>query len=243
MTADIGGTPRPQAPAPSDIGAYQTIPAPITPTQTPAAVTGLAALWDFADGQGTATADSSGNGNTGTLNNVSWVHNTRICSGCVRLNGSSSFISVPESPSLEGTQQMTLSMWVNSSAPLTTDPRLIAKKYSWDVKLNGAAGYPQFSAGGQYFMLSTAVRQHAWHHIAFTFSNGTVGGYLDGQPVAASANTFAAGGTLPLQMYGLNIGTDSDHVNFYNGILDDVRIYGGALTDAQISALYSSTKH
>jgi Concanavalin A-like lectin/glucanases superfamily/Right handed beta helix region/Protein of unknown function (DUF1565) len=243
VTADIAGTPRPQAPTPTDIGAYQTTTAAsINPTATGTG-TGPAALWDFSEGQGTTVADSSGNGNTGTLYNVTWVRNTAVCSGCVRFNGSSSFISVAESPSLESTQQITVSMWVNTGASHTTDPRLIAKNYSWDVKLNGAAGYPQFSAGGQYFMMNTRIPERSWHHIAFTFLNGTVKGYIDGQPIAASVNTFVAGTTLPLQMYGMHIGTDADNVSFYNGILDDVRIYGGVLTDAQISALYTTTKH
>lgn len=201
----------------------------------------LDALWDFSEGKGSTTADSSGNKNTGTLSNIAW--NKTRCSGCVSMNGYSSYISVAESASLEPLQQMTVSMWVNPSATSSIDPRIISKRYSWDVKLNGANRFPQFSAGGQYFTVNYSLPLNQWRHVVFTFSGGTVTGYVNGQPVSASADTFVHGTALPLQMYGLYLGTDSDRVSFYGGLMDDVRIYGRALSAAEVSALYSKTLH
>jgi len=59
----------------------------------------LDALWDFSEGKGSTTADSSGNKNTGTLSSVAWNKARR--SGCVSMNGYSGYISVAESSSLE----------------------------------------------------------------------------------------------------------------------------------------------
>lgn len=202
---------------------------------------GLSALWAFSEGKGIFTADSSGNKNTGTLSNVSW--NKKLCGSCVSMNGYNSYVSVGESASLEQSQQMTVSMWVNPSATNGTDPRIISKRYSWDVKLNGVNRFPQFSAGGQYFTMNYSASLNRWQHLVFTFAAGVVNAYVNGQPVSASANTFAANNALPLQMYGLYLGTDSDKTTFYCGFMDDVRIYSRALSPAEVAALYSKTIH
>jgi len=131
----------------------------------------------------------------------------------------------------------------NPSATSSTNPRIISKRYSWDVKLNGANRFPQFSAGGQYFTANYSLPLNQWRHVVFTFAGGIVTAYVNGQPVSASANSFTVGTVLPLQMYGLYLGTDSDRGSFYGGLMDDVRIYGRALSAADANALYSKTIH
>jgi len=202
---------------------------------------GLGALWTFADTKGTTTADTSGNGNNGTLVNYSWKRMN--CSGCLSFNGSNNYVSVNESATLEQTQQMTVSMWVSPNASSSTDPRMISKRYSWDLKMNGGGHFPQFSAGSKYMMLNYSLALGVWQHVVFTFSGGVVKGYVNGQPIAANANTFVAGDAIPLQMYGLYLGADSSVANFYSGSLDEVRIYNRALGDADVAALYSNTLH
>jgi hypothetical protein len=66
---------------------------------------------------------------------------------------------------------------------------------------------------------------------------------VNGKPVAFTANTFAAGSTLPLQMYGLYLGTDPSKSASYKGYMDDVRIYNRALSDTEVAALYGTTRH
>jgi hypothetical protein len=159
------------------------------------------------------------------------------------LNGYSSYVSVPESASLEATAQVTVSMWLRPNSKSTVDPRVVSKLYSWDVKLNGTNRFPQFSAGGMYGMLNYSLPANQWQHVVFTFSSGVLQGYVNGSPVAFAANTFKPGTTLPLQMYGLFIGTDASKAAFYKGYMDDVRIYNHALTAADVATLYSTTRH
>ena len=92
-------------------------------------------------------------------------------------------------------------------------------------------------------MLNYSLPLNQWQHVVFTFSSGIVHGYVNGSPVAFAANTFTAGTALPLQMYGLFIGTDSSKTDFYKGYMDDVRIYDRALTGADVATLYSTTRH
>jgi hypothetical protein len=206
---------------------------------------GLMAEWNFNELQGTVTADTSGNGNTGTLHNVSWASNgaSNICASCISLSGSNSYVSVAESPSLEGVSQMTVSMWLRPNSNGNVDPRAISKLYSWDVKLNGSSRAPQFSAGSLYGMLNYSLALNQWQHLVFTFSSGVLVGYVNGNPVPFAANTFTAGSQLPLYMYGLYLGTDPTRTASYAGYMDDVRIYNRALSAADVAALYATTLH
>jgi len=134
-------------------------------------------------------------------------------------------------------------MWLRPNSNGNVDPRTVSKLYSWDVKLNGNSRAPQFTAGGMYGMLNYSLALNQWQHVAFTFSAGTLKGYVNGKAVGFNANTFTAGSTLPLQMYGLYLGTDPSRTASYKGYMDDVRIYNRVLSDSDVAALYSTTLH
>jgi len=205
---------------------------------TPDFTTGLASNWKFNEGSGSYASDSSGNGNTGTLNSVTW--GTSSTGPFVSMSGNGGYVSVNESPSLALSNQMSVSFWAYAKSTSNIDPRVVSKLYSWDVKLNTANRYPQLSAGGKYAMLNYSLPLNAWHHIVFTFSNGVVSGYVDGVPATFQANTFTGTETLPLQALGMNIGADANGANSYAGNLEDLRIYNRALSGADAAALYSS---
>jgi len=205
---------------------------------SPDFTTGLAGYWKFNEGAGSSAADSSGNGNTGTLHNVAW--GTSSTGPFISMNANSSYVSVKESASLALSNQMSVSFWVYATSTSSVDPRVVSKLYSWNVKLNTTNRYPQLSAAGKYAMLNYSLPLNAWHHIVFTFSNGVVKGYVDGAPVTLQSNTFTGKETLPLQTYGTNIGADAGGANSYSGRIDDLRIYKRALSSADAAALYSS---
>jgi hypothetical protein len=154
-------------------------------------------------------------------------------------NGSA-YGSVAENSSLEMTNQLTVSFWLDPNANTNHDPSVIEKLYDWDVKLSGSKRFPQFTShGGGYATLNYSLPLNTWHHIVFTFNSGAVKGYVDGAPVGFLTNTFT-GGSLPQWAYGLSIGTDSSKSNYLIGTLDDVRVYNRALSAADVAALYAA---
>jgi hypothetical protein len=210
-----------------------TITAPVVAV-APDANTGLMARWILNAASGTVALDSSGNSNNGTVSNGRWWNKTSR--PALVLDGSNSYVTVNESASLKMTSQLTVAFWVDAGANSNTDPRIIDKLYDWDVKLNGPNRYPQFEvAGGQYATLGYALPLNAWHHIAFTFSNGTVAGYVDGAPVPLTQNTITPG-TLAQYAYGLYLGTDPGIADSFMGALADVRVYNRALSAADIAS-------
>jgi len=224
-------------------GSGSTASATIALTITTAASTsaGLVAQWKMDEGSGSSTADASGDGNTGTLNKASWA--TGSYGTSIAFTGNNSYVSVKESSSIEFSKQLTVAFWMYATSNANVDPRVVSKLYSWDVKLNGSNRYPQFSAGGRYAAMKTPLPTNTWKHVVFTFSSGTLKGYVDGVPVAFSTNTFTGTETLPLQMYGLYIGTDPSKSASFKGDIDDVRLYNRVLSDADVLALYAGTDH
>jgi parallel beta-helix repeat protein len=200
--------------------------------------TNLAGEWLFNEGSGALAGDSSGNGNIATLNGgAGWTKGYANTPG-LSLNGATTYVSVPPSSSLNGSGSITVAFWINPQAT-TWDPRILAKRSSWEIKLNGLR--PQFSANGKYGVLTSRLATGQWQHVAFTFANGSLKGYVDGYPQPLLANTFTPGLTLPASRYGITIGADPTPAYFAKGALDNVVIYNRALSDSDVLALYLNT--
>ena len=225
--------------------ASATIPVTVSSTMTNAptsgnATAGLVAHWLLNESSGTVAHDSSGYGNNGAVYNGYWW--TSVHGPTLYFSGPGSYVDVPESPSLEMTRALTVAFWLDPNPNTVTDPRVIAKVFDWDVKLNGANRNPQFDGpNGQYAMTNFSPPFYAWHHIAFTYAAGTVKAYVDGVAVPLVQNTFTGRGILTSNQNGLYIGLDSDLASPFVGNLQDVRIYNRALSPADILAVYQST--
>ena len=81
---------------------------------TPAAPSGLVAAYAFDEGSGTTVTDASGDGNNGTVTNTTWSTSGRY-RGALSFNGTSSVVTIPDSPSLHLSSGMTLEAWVDPS--------------------------------------------------------------------------------------------------------------------------------
>lgn len=222
--ADFDGTPRPSGNS-FDIGAYQYIP-------------NLQAWWRFA---GTAN-DSSGNGNNGSPQNGA-AFAAGIDGAAISLNGSGQYVSVPGNGSLNMTDNVTVSFWINPTSVSNGDPWVVSKDFSWEVKLNEGR-YPQFTDNdGRYAALNYALTPGAWVHVAFTFQSSSatpVAGYINGAPAPLGAASFSSG-TLTAASSGVHIGSDSSGAaGFFPGRVDDVRVYSRLLSAREIFAIYAS---
>ena len=72
----------------------------------------------------------------------------------------------------------------------------------------------------------------SWHHVAVTSDGETIRAYLDGVPLGRPYPVALAPFTGPLQLGAWPLGAP---VDFLGGWLDDVRIYGRALSPAEIA--------
>lgn len=91
-------------------------------------------------------------------------------------------------------------------------------------------------SGNVIHQLSVAnvLTLNAWNHIAGTFENGIVKLYVNGLAVGTSTAPFTS---LPACTNSISIGEDPviNAAEYFNGIMDDIRIWNTARTAAEIS--------
>ncbi len=85
------------------------------------------------------------------------------------------------------------------------------------------------------FIAAGTVELNKWQHFAFTFDRGTARFYKNGQVIASRT-----GMTLPKAWNGFNV-SGADTRNALHGLIDELRIYDGALTEGEVNNLTKLT--
>jgi len=201
----------------------------------------LLAYFTFDEGSGSTAYDYSGNSNTGTvvLGSGNWTGG--IINGALNFDGESTQVAVPNSPSLNPVNGITVAAWVNAGGWFS-NARILEKGRSdnqYGLLINGS--------GQLVFLLASVTNGTSvtsppstgvWHHLAASYDQSVISLYIDGQLAAQQS----ASGPLPVTTDPLAIGekpSGSPLFAFY-GVIDDVRVYGSALPPAQISQLYNT---
>ena len=198
---------------------------------------GLVAAYSFDEGVGTTVGDSSGNGNTGVITNAIWTTAGKYGSALV-FDGLTSIINIPDSPILHLTSAMTLEAWLYPGN-VANEWEDVIYKGDEDYLLEATSNQNDVPGGGGTFgttdvrMTGTAPLQtNAWSHLAMTYDGTTLRLYVNGVQVSSQPQTgLISSSTNPLQ-----IGADSFSGQFYQGTIDEVRVYNVVLTQAQIRA-------
>jgi hypothetical protein len=159
-------------------------------------------------------------------------------------NGTDNYINVPTSPSLNTGNAITISAWIK---PISTSGQYIVSKaassggggpYSLDI-------YP----GSIRFMLDLnnlqvilngahSIKQNVWQHISATYDGSVMKVYYNGQ---LDGSTLASG-TIDSSTGTLQIATYIWGQTFFNGTIDNIRIYKRALTSSEVLELYNGYK-
>jgi len=193
----------------------------------------LVAAYSFEEGTGSTVADSSGHGNTGTIENAVWTTAGKYGKALV-FNGTSARITVPDSPSLRLTGGMTLEAWVNPSTVSATWTDVIYKGTdSYFLEATSVdGGVP--GAGGTFGEVhgTAPLPLNTWTHLTVTYDGVTLRLYANGVQVSSAL----APGSVVASASPLQIGGDSLFGQFFHGMIDEVRIYRVVRTPAQLQA-------
>ncbi len=210
---------------------------------------GLAAFWVFNENGGDKVYDLSGNTNTGTLTNIAFPStstsgwNPGRLGPAIVFDGADDYIGVGNTASLSITQAATVEAWIYRNTNTSTRDIIVSK--GWYAA--GTNGYvflvrSNYLVGNIGDAVSTqsingpVISEQVWHHVAFTFDGSYLKLYLDG----SSAATPVVQTLTPVtNVRDFIIGFDiTGSVYRFNGIIDSVRVYNRALTDAEIQELY-----
>jgi glucose/arabinose dehydrogenase len=198
---------------------------------------GLVAAYGFDEGTGTAVADASGTGNSGTVSGTTWAAGKS--GGALSFNGSSSSVTVPDSPSLDLTTGMTLEAWVNPTATTGSWRTVLFKQSTngmvYALYANDGNGRPagQVNIGGERNAVGlTTLPLNTWSHLAVTYDAANLRLFVNGTQVAAVPQT----GAIPASTGALRLGGNSIWGEWFRGLIDDARVYNRALGAAEIQA-------
>ena len=211
-----------------------------TPSATPvrALRPGLVAAYGFEEASGARVADLSGKGHTGVIFGAARVTSGKFGSA-LSFDGIRNWVTVASSPSLNLTTGLTLEAWVNPSSSSSAWRDVIMKEQPaeaiYDLYADTGAGQP----GGGVFMSAenivsggTALPANTWTHLATTYDGTNQILYVNGVQVASRAQS----GAIKLSAGPLRIGGDSIWGDYFQGLIDEVRVYNRALSASEIQA-------
>jgi len=159
-------------------------------------------------------------------------------------NGSSSYIDLGSSALKQ--LPMTISLWLN---PITNANATFYSNYSSStegfycrVQSDGTFLIDAYNGGSNRTLLNNttgSISDNTWSHVAITFDSSNVILYINGSEtdrVSTNANGIAFTVSEPTKL-GVR-GTSSD---WYNGKIDQVRIFNKALSSSEVTTLYGET--
>ncbi len=198
--------------------------------------TGLVAAYSFDQGSGTALTDSAGQGHHGTIAGASWAagHSGQALS----FDGVDDWVTVSDSSALDLTNGMTVEAWVNPAA-LTNFASVVLKErpgglsyalYAADGANSPPAGYVFVPNQDRNALGLSELPLNTWSHLATTYDGSTLRLFVNGTEVGSRTVDAA----IVTSNNPLRIGGNSVWGEFFNGRIDNVRVYNRALSEGEI---------
>jgi formylglycine-generating enzyme required for sulfatase activity len=218
--------------------AQDALPGNVGPSYNTAA-TGLLSQYTFDAVAGVPSLTDSGPlgiALTNPLTAAATIGKDGDSSGAYSYNGTTQYLSNANGAGLPlGNSPRTVCAWTN---PAFLNNAVFSEAVTYG---NGYGLGMDASGGGRMYILDGGAGDliynqphglNTWRHLCATFDGTTEVLYVDGKSVAS------VGRTLTTTVGGINIGRHNvSGVDYFNGKIDDVRIYNNALTAAQIRQL------
>ncbi|MCK5225220.1 MAG: tetratricopeptide repeat protein [Planctomycetes bacterium] len=196
--------------------------------------------WKFDETEGSIAADSSGNDNFGTLKgNPRWLPDGGKIGGVLQFDGDGDYVEIANESNFDFTGQFTVACWVKADSSPKNWQSIITKGDSaW--RLHRWYDKVEFGCSGvQPPYVRVSVSDGEWHHVVGVYNGSKLYLYLDGD-LAASEEASGAINTNDYQVY---IGENAQEAGrYWNGLVDDVRIYNYGLSENEILAVYNQNE-
>jgi hypothetical protein len=182
--------------------------------------------------------DYSGNGSHGTDTSVTYVVGRN--DKCASFNGSSSKVSFTGSTLPLGNQSRSIVLWVYPNDAVSARQMITygtaSTGQSFAFQLSGNKMFAQGYAVNAAAYSNTTISNGKWAMLGVTYeASGAVTYYKDGKPdgttTLSSVNTTGQSGTIG---YGWD--------GYFNGLIEDVRIYSSLLSASDFAKIYTQSK-
>ena len=218
----------------------------------------IVAYYKLDETSGTTASDATGNGNTGTANNARVFTSNTGTSGII--NSGADFTQGDDSINLNSDlgfvdgDPITMALWINPTTVTTVSgTTFILGNYERIVSVKGLfvglstegnfVIHNRLSSGGNVNIYTgDIINTSQWSHlVAVIHANGTIEGYINGQPNGEmELNILASSYFSGENFYVSNLPSGVD--NYVNGFIDEVLIADVAFTSQQVEDLYNAQK-
>jgi hypothetical protein len=223
--------------------------------QTPSAfgtaeLGGLIGYWKLDETSGRAVADSSGHGNDGEVLNgqPQWVSDGKR-GGALLFDGKGEFVQIANESKFDCVAEVTVAAWIKVNSFDKEWQAIVTKGDSaWRIQRNQSTNNIEFACSGLKIPSGSPygglygeknVNDGKWHHVAGVYDGEKMIIYVDGgQDVSQPASGPIGTNDQPVEI-GENAAMNG---RFWNGLIDDVRVYNCAIGRADIEALYNEGK-
>lgn len=210
-----------------------------------AAETGLVAHWTFDEGRGDVARDVTGNGHDAALKNVDWVASPR--GSALRFDSKDDLAQYGQVDSMNLSGDATLVVWVKTDSSVEPKTNRIlfgdgglGVERNMNLRMDGY-GYLRFEwadgRGNASLLAQSSLLNGSWKQVAVVADckqmHATM--YVDAEPVADMQ--------MPLPISKAPVKerlTGWFYNGYFQGELDDIRLYSRALSESDIQGLYAS---
>ena len=199
----------------------------------------LVAHWKLDEYYGPTAHDSAGE-NHGTLQGGPfWLPTWGKVGGALQLDGKDDYVDCGNNDSLNIIDKITVALWVktNDAGNGEHNPYVTKGDHSYAIKHYYDNTIQFFIYDSDWHTVWYPIDSSfngVWHHLAGTYDGNDLKLYCDGDLIATSHYV----GSIASSAYNVNIGRNSEWTDrFYEGLIDDVRIYNFALSADEILQL------
>ncbi|MHC4212365.1 MAG: LamG domain-containing protein [Planctomycetota bacterium] len=212
----------------------------------------LVGWWKFDEGAGTVAYDSAASNDGTLMNGPTWAPG--FLGGALHFDGNNDYVDCG-SPfaSVASSDNKTIMAWVSSDIPawIQDVPRPVITMYrkatyeGFGIFATWGNGQPakwfgRYSAGSYNKLLNSGVlvAEDEWLHIALAQNGSEVSLYVDSVLKSTANDGTGAGLTNPPNV---TIGANLVRQYYFDGTIDDVRIYNRALSGEEVLGVYELT--
>ncbi len=214
----------------------------------------LVGEWHFDEASGSTADDSSAYGNDGTVSGATWV--SVGVNGALYFDGVDNSVQVPASASLSlSTSRFTFAAWIRAD-DLSSDWSTIAQRtsadgqwYDWEIYARAADAPDAYRPvlrmdwdgdgaidDDEQVEGDIVLQPNTWYFVACTYDGSDMKFYIDG---TLRGTTHRVDGAIRDGGRDTWIGGNEAWGEYFDGVIDEARIYGCALNQAEIQTLMS----